>query len=258
MNKDNTPLPEMAIYTGMVRHRRLRPRRHVFCRRLLMLWREADSTAAMPSGGWFLPGWRRCDHLSPKTDSLRRAAQTAAQEITGAAGGGPVYALTQPRQFGVSYNPASFYIVCDNAGEPETLLVEVDNTPWRERFCYAAPFGKTSQMTKRGHVSPFNPMNLRYEWRFSRPGARFSARMKCLAEDGKTDMEVTMLLKRRYFSRRNLWLAGFSHPFSAASNAVAIYTQALRLFCKGARFYPHPRDDDRSKDKKREDAHKAN
>ena len=235
--------PQLAIYAGTVRHRRLRPRAHIFQRRLFMLWREAEASNAPPlsSGRWLLPGWRRGDYLRPQTPSLKEAARQAAQEITGAAGGGDVYVLAQPRQFGVSYNPASFYIVCDAAGEPETLLVEVDNTPWRERFCYAAPFGKTSQMQKRGHVSPFNPMSMRYEWRFTRPGARFCVLMKCIAADGKADMEVLMSLRRLPFSRRNLWRAALAHPFSAAANSVAIYAHAFRLFCKGAPVYSHPR-----------------
>lgn len=237
-------LPDAAIYTGVVRHRRLRPCQHLFERRLLMLWQRADSVNADGGGRGFLPCLRRRDLLRPQVPSLSNAARAAAKEITGANGGGAVYVLAQPRQFGVSYNPASFYIICKESGEPETLLVEVDNTPWRQRFCYAAPFGNggESTMQKRGHVSPFNPMTMRYQWRFTFPGARFAVAMKCIAEDGKADMEVLMLLRRRQYTRRNLITAAMAHPFSAAANAAAIYTNALRLLLKGAPSYPHPDD----------------
>ncbi len=49
------------------------------------------------------------------------------------------------------------------------MLAEVRNTPWNERHYYAVN-GQDAQPTEKAfHVSPFNPMDMIYHWRFNDP-----------------------------------------------------------------------------------------
>lgn len=190
--------------------------------------------------------WRRRDYLRPQTPCLKQAALDAVAELCRRRCAGPVFMLVQPRQFGVAYNPATFYFVHDgDDDEPAYLLVEVHNTPWNERFCYAAPYTgggtATAQLKKHSHVSPFNPMQMDYRWRFTRPAEKFAMVMECRSDSGRLDLTATMTLRRRPFTVRRL-LAGISRqPFVAAANLLAIYRQAFTLWRKGAPVYSHPR-----------------
>ncbi|NIW24990.1 MAG: DUF1365 family protein, partial [Gammaproteobacteria bacterium] len=68
----------------------------------------------------------------------------------------------------------------------ETIVAEVNNTPWGERYCYvlheAMDKGeaghKRYQPTKVMHVSPFMPMDVAYDWRFSPPAQRLTVHME--------------------------------------------------------------------------------
>ncbi|VTN15554.1 Protein of uncharacterised function (DUF1365) [Raoultella terrigena] len=43
------------------------------------------------------------------------------------------------------------------------------NTPWNERHYYAVDAGRRGPLEKAFHVSPFNPMDMVYHWRFNHP-----------------------------------------------------------------------------------------
>ena len=85
--------------------------------------------------------------------------------------------LSNPRYWGVGFNPVSFYFLYDGDGAVEAMIAEVTNTPWRERRCYvleAGADGLRGEFEKRLHVSPFMPMEQTYEWVASEPGERLS------------------------------------------------------------------------------------
>ena len=81
------------------------------------------------------------------------------------------------RFFGYSFNPVSFYYVFDATdSRVETIVAEITNTPWKERHAYVLPATDAARrgarawhfsFDKQFHVSPFNPMDMRYDWRFS-------------------------------------------------------------------------------------------
>ena len=50
------------------------------------------------------------------------------------------------------------------------MLAEVRNTPWNERHYYAVDGQQARPLEKAFHVSPFNPMDMVYHWRFNAPG----------------------------------------------------------------------------------------
>jgi uncharacterized protein len=67
-----------------------------------------------------------------------------AQE-TGAGRRGPIRLLTHLRYFGYVFNPVSFYYCFDaDDRQVETIVAEVNNTPWGERHCYVLPQSATT------------------------------------------------------------------------------------------------------------------
>lgn len=242
-----TTLPDLAIFTGNVYHRRLVPHGYRFRQPLLMLFVNSDHTDALRQRlGWLaalgILNWRRRDYLpapaAAPAQSLRDTALAALHDILNIRATGPVYVLAQPRQFGCAYNPAAFYFICDAESRAAHLLVEVHNTPWGERFCYAGSYadaGNTrsahSRMEKHHRVSPFNPLQMTYEWRYNQPRDKFFINMRCRHND-HLHFEATLLLRRQPFSRRRLLAAAARRPISAAAAGIAIYWHALRLWLK--------------------------
>lgn len=238
-------IPDLAIFSGSVFHSRRHPHRYRFRQPLLMLFVNVAHIDALakkiaPFARLGILGWRRQDYL-PDSCPLAEAALHALHKRTGVRATGPIYVLAQPRQFGVSYNPATFYFICDG-DKPHAahLLVEVHNTPWGERFCYAGHYtdGRltTSTMEKQHRVSPFNPPHMIYEWRYSQPQKTFFINMRCHSQD-TLHFEATLLLRRQPFSRRRLLLAVLRQPLSAAFSFIAIYWHALRLWQKKTPLY---------------------
>jgi len=101
------------------------------------------------------------------------------QERLGSRPAGPIRRLTHLRYWGYCFNPASFFYCFDPEGKRvEAIVVEVTNTPWKERHCYvlgdgaergAMRAGSGSACPKVFHVSPFMQMEINYDWRFQEP-----------------------------------------------------------------------------------------
>ena len=91
------------------------------------------SAGALPSRSFGRPPSPRTGSLPPLQDSIRDLVKAA----TGSAPTGPIRLLTQLRMFGYLINPVSFYYCFDPTGSRvETVIAEVNNTPWGERHCY--------------------------------------------------------------------------------------------------------------------------
>jgi DUF1365 family protein len=151
--------------------------------------------------------------------------------------------------FGHSFNPVSFYYCYEAAGEHvEAIVAEITNTPWNERHAYvlAAPAiaGTAStlrfRLGKSFHVSPFMPMRLRYDWRFTEPGPRLAVYMRNEDDAGALLFDATLALRRREIGTASLALALLRFPFASLRVLAAIYWQALLLKLKRVPFHPHP------------------
>ncbi|KAA3624832.1 MAG: DUF1365 domain-containing protein, partial [Proteobacteria bacterium] len=175
-----------CIYVGQVRHRRFAPARHGFSYRLFMMYLDLSELDRVFDGRWLwsatrpaLARFRRSDYLGDPGVNL----DTAVRDLVEARGvprpTGPIRLLTHLRYFGYCFNPASFYYCFDAGGRfVEAIVVEVTNTPWAERHAYVLTAEKNGDpvtcrnlaLRKGFHVSPFMPMDIDYDWRFSDPG----------------------------------------------------------------------------------------
>lgn len=244
---------QSCLYEGTIRHRRRGPVLHEFRYRLFMLYLDLAELPHVFERRWLwstrgpaLAWFRRADYLGDPAVPLDCAVRDLVAERTGTRPGGPIRLLTNLRYFGYAQNPVSFYYCFDPAGtRVEVIVAEITNTPWGERHAYVLPTqpdeGQEHRtgLRKSFHVSPFMPMDLAYDWRFSQPDRRLTVQMKNLAR-GERVFDATLRLRRKPITGPVLAAALFRHPWMTASVVVGIYWQALRLWLKGAPFHPHP------------------
>jgi uncharacterized protein len=244
-----------CIYIGQVRHRRFEPRSHRFHYRLFMMYLDLSELEKVFKGRWFwsasrraLARFRREDHLGDPMVPLDVAVRDVVQAETGHRPEGPVRLLTHLRYFGYCFNPVSFYYCFDAGdGRVESIVAEVNNTPWGERHVYVLSAdqphdgvtGRNLELRKRFHVSPFMPMDIDYDWRFSEPADRLSVHMKN-DRDGRHLFDATLRLERRPITTKNLASTLLRFPVMTLSVVAAIYFEALRLWLKRTPLFDHP------------------
>lgn len=248
-----------AIYHGWLRHRRFAPRAHAFRYRLFLMYLDLAELDTLFRGRWFWSAHRRAlarfdraDHLGDPGIPLDRAVRDLVETRTGARPAGPIRLLTHLRYFGHCFNPVSFYYCFDaNDTQVETVVAEVNNTPWGEQHCYVLSEpsvvvdGKYQRYSneKVFHVSPFMPMELAYEWGLRTPSERLSVHMalhrKALPEAGKI-FDATLQLERAPITGMRLASLLMRFPFMTLQVITAIHWQALKLWFKRVPVHTHP------------------
>ncbi len=244
-----------ALYIGRLRHRRFAPVAHTFSYRVCMAWLDLGELDDVFRDRWFwstrrptLVWLRRADFLGDARQPLDQAVRERVERETGVRPAGPVRLLTQLRSFGYCFNPVSFYYCYDPTGtHVEAIIAEITNTPWKERHAYVLPARQSIspgkqlrfQFRKSFHVSPFMPMDLDYDWRFTQPTARLAVHMKNQRAGG-TMFDATLTLERQDINGRSLAGALLRYPFASLRTLGRIHWQALRLLLKRAPFHAHP------------------
>lgn len=246
-----------ALYSGWIAHRRFSPRVHEFRYRIGLLYLDLDEQDAVlalsPLSGRhrFSPfSFRESDYLKAFTASgmgLRDAVREQVRQGIGHAPQGSICLLTQPRSWGLAFNPVSFFYCYEADGQLAAILVEVTNTPWRERYHYVLP-AKTPQdqrdfhqhfaVAKAFHVSPFLPRDLEHRMSFSPAAHKLGVHMADWQGELKL-FDATLNLKREALDRASLHRHLRRFPWMTAKTCLAIYWQALRLLIKRIPIFTH-------------------
>ena len=244
-----------CFYEGQVSHRRFAPREHTFKYRIFYLYLDLDEldkvfnkrwlwSTSKPALAWF----REKDHYLDQDKTLKQTICDLVESNTGVRPTGPIRLLTHLKYFGYVFNPVSFYY-CFNKDDTrvETIVAEVNNTPWGERHLYVLP-GKDNiangrhlrfKRDKQFHVSPFMPMDINYDWLFSAPGKTLSVHMENYQAEDKI-FDATLGLKRKPITASSCAAMLSRYPFMTAKVIFAIYWQALRLLIKKIPLFDHP------------------
>ncbi len=241
-----------AIYQGWVRHRRFHPVAHNFSYQVFMMYldlSELDGVLNL-SPWWSKKKWRparfeRSDFLGDPTMSLEQSIRNRIFEVAGEVQSGPIRMLANLRYFGFNINPITSYYCFDNHENLKTIVTEVTNTPWNERKSYVLKCDPNQPIQhlsfqKEMHVSPFNPMEMTYQWTSNNPAKGLSLNLETLFE-GESQVDATMALKRREITTSSLASILLQHPWMTAKVVTSIYWQALKLGIKKAPFYDHPK-----------------
>lgn len=249
--------PSAALFEGVVTHVRHRPRRHRVRQRTTMLWVDVDRAAsvldahpAWSAGPGAVAQLRADDHLDGADEPLGPRVRSLVAQRTGEHPDGPVCLLTQPRTFGWGFNPLSVFVCFDAAGSWIThVVLEVTSTPWGERVHHVLRTadgeptdgdGRRWSVAKDLHVSPFLPMDVRWDVRLRPVGEALSLRIDVVDPSGERVLDVALRLRRRPVDRRTLGRAlrtPWTHPLAASAG---IHWHALRLALKRVPVHAHP------------------
>ena len=252
-----------CLYVGQVRHRRFTPKQHHFNYKLFLVYLDLSELPSVFDRFWLwsiekanIASFRRKDHLGDKNLSLDTSVRNHIEHETGRRPQGPIRLLTNMSYFGFRFNPVSFYYCYDKEDKTlEFIVAEVNNTPWGEQYCYVLDSNDNQSTnthpdnrfhryhkSKRFHVSPFMPMDMQYDWRFSTPDEKLSVHMENYQHDKKI-FDATLKLKKREITRNNLALTLLQFPLVTMKIVLAIYYQALLLWIKRIPFVKHPKDE---------------
>lgn len=153
--------------------------------------------------------------------------------------------LTQPRVLGHVFNPVSFWFCHDESDAIVMVLAEVTNT-FGTRHSYLCHKPDLSPITRRDrlsatkmlHVSPFQPCDGGYSFRFDVSADRIGVRIDYGHSRG--GLVATLTGPRRVLTNYAILWSVLRRPFGARRVYTLIHWQALKLWWKGARFRPAP------------------
>jgi cyclopropane-fatty-acyl-phospholipid synthase len=161
--------------------------------------------------------------------------------------GGRIMMLTNLRTFGYVFNPVSFFYCYRADGSFACAVAEVSNT-FGERRPYLlgddnlVSNGASRRWTqaKELHVSPFFPMDQRYEFVLTEPGERVSARVDLFEGDERIFL-ATQSGTRHELTDATLAKTLVRYPLMAQQVIGLIHFEALRLWRKRVPFHRKPR-----------------
>jgi DUF1365 family protein len=235
----------VAIYEGRAPHRR-GAHGHSFSPRLFLAYLDVD---ALPNSLDALPGWsarraapvhvRTQDYFAGGGRALGESVRALVHERLGRRPAGPVFLLAQPRTWGYVFNPLAIYY-CFDEGRLDALVLEVTNTPWREREWYVldARRGSSGRVAKTMYVSPFLPMDVEYRVAWSTPGEHLALDIR-VERHGTTVFDARLALRRRPLTRRTAIGVLVRHPLLPLRTVAAIYRHALRMWVRRVPYVRH-------------------
>lgn len=245
-----TGLPASCLYVGKVMHARLKPAKHRFVYRVFSLFLDLDSLATLSKKLRFLSvnrfnvlSFHERDHGDGSTnlkDWVRGHLRDA-----GYAADGPIFIQSYPRLWGYVFNPLSVYYCYTQSGTLEAILHEVSNT-FGDRHSYLLPVmpggegGPIHQScAKKLYVSPFNPVDHRYDFKVREPDDRYAIGIREFDSEGEV-LVATFDGRRRALSDGTLARAVLTHPLMTLKVIMAIHWEAFRLWRKGVPVEKRP------------------
>jgi DUF1365 family protein len=158
---------------------------------------------------------------------------------------GRIELLAQPRIMGHVFNPVSFWLCHDDAGTLRVVIAEVTNT-FGDRHSYLChhddlrPIDRdaTMQAQKIMHVSPFQPIEGGYTFRFDITPEAVGIWIDYSRGNG--GLIATLTGKRRPLTNGAILRAILRRPFGSRRVLALIHWQALKLWWKGATFRSRP------------------
>ena len=202
----------------------------------------------------------------PLGDAIRHLVEVR----TGRAPNGRVLTLTQLRVNGYVFNPITVHYCLaaksesDGAERIDVVVLEVTNTPWKERHWYvidarpgavadrdrSVSVGVTdergrvrSEFAKALHVSPFLQMESTYRFTAMPPDDRLWFRLESIESHDGEDVKVfdaDLSLKRLPLTAQTLRTQVRRHPLQTFRVWLSIHLNAVRLALKRVPFVRHP------------------
>jgi len=237
------------LLEGQVRHRRARPIEYAlehnvfyFALDLAELDDVARSLRLMSRNRRNVLEFRDADHWPAAAADIRATVLEHLRAEGEDPTGWRITLVTNLRVLGYVFNPASFYLCRDAAGELRVVVVEVHNTHLERHLYTLRPQGTgarfVASMDKEFYVSPFIDMEGRYTVHVADdPG---SLRIAINQRQGDEPViSTSLVLRRRRLTDRMALRMLVAHPLITHRTMALIHVHAWRLWRRGARFQRH-------------------
>jgi DUF1365 family protein len=241
-----------SIYKGTISHSRKKDALHSFTYSTSMLFLDLDNIKSAFNQNFFwgyehfnLASFYRKDFFGDSKKSLKSEIRKLVTRELNVKVEGKIFLLTTLRYFGYCFNPVSFYYCYDKKKQLVAIVSHITNTPWEERHAYIHDCRKLRggtkifEFKKDFHVSPFLPMNLKYKWKFTEPKDFLFISMECSKNKEKYFNATLKMINKAWSPYALNKLLFLSFPMSIKA-IISIYWNALILYLKKVRFYPHP------------------
>jgi DUF1365 family protein len=239
-----------AIYRGVVVHDRRRPKRHRLRYRVFSFLLDLDDLPALDRRSrlfahnrWAPFAFHDADHGPATGAPLRPWVEARLSEAGLTPDGGPIRLLCYPRIFGYVFNPLSVFFCYRRDETLAAILYEVCNT-YRERHTYVLPVRDPDQPVIRQrcgkalYVSPFIGMDAQYDFRIVPPAETVNVVIRQEDADGLL-LAAAFRGARMAMTDRALLRCLARFPFLTLKIIGAIHWEALRMWFKGFRVFPH-------------------
>lgn len=221
-----------AIYETVVSHVRQTPVHNAFRYRSYHWLVDLDHLPHLPAALRPLARFEAADHFGRPGTSLRGNVDAflAAHGIRLA--GGRVLMLAHARVFGHVFNPLTVYWCLGDDGTPAAVIAEVHNTHGG-LHCYLLNPDELGRATtdKRFSVSPFYPVDGRYEMRLPEPGETLDLSVTLRRPDDRPFV-ATVRGIRRPATPQVLLRQAARCPSVTRLGAAQIRYQGLRLWAR--------------------------
>ena len=256
------------LYAGTIGHHRHEPAVNSFRYQVFMLYLDLDELETVFKSRWLwstkrinFAWFRRADYMGSPEQPLSDAVRELVDLETGSKPPGPIRLLTNLRYLFYKSNPVSFYYCFEADGKTlHSVVAEVTNTPWGERYCYV--LGQQQrvqcngehcdtldagnqqgeyhcfQTAKKFTVSPFMTLDMDYWFKYSLPSEHLQVVMQNRRQ-GKKLFDVELSLQGYPINSANLAKQLLKIPLMTTKVTAAIYWQALKIWLKGVPFLGH-------------------
>jgi|1186.fasta_scaffold63822_2 DUF1365 family protein len=236
------------LLEGTVEHRRSGPMKYGLRHRVWYLAADLDELEVVARRVRLLSRNRRgvvevrdADHWLPPASDLRASVTEHLRREGVDPEGWRITLVSYPRVLGHVFNPASFFLCRDAAGDLRTVVVEVHNTH-HERHLYTLHGGSGDRlgasMEKAFYVSPFIDMEGTYTVTVDERSD--SLRIAINERHGAAPLLATSLVLAKVpLSDRSLLGLLVRRPLVTRWTVVAIHLHAFRLWRRGVRFQRH-------------------
>ena len=241
------------ILRGQVMHKRLWPRLNQFTYSIYYLALPLSQLEQI-NDGWRC-GYNRSalvsfydrDHGPCDGTSLDTWMRHILAENNISAADGEIVLITMPRVLGYVFNPVSFWLCHDKAGNLRAVLCEVNNT-FGETHLYLCAHADARPLSaddvpeahKLFHVSPFLTRDGRYTFRFAVTERSCGVWIDYYNPDGRAQLLTALTGRLEPLTRASLSRAFWQTPLVGLRAIFLIHWQALKLVAKRIKYVPKP------------------
>jgi DUF1365 family protein len=229
-----------ALYRVEIKHVRTQPVEHAFSYGGYQWLVDLADLPRLPRGLRVLAGFRSEDHLGDPSLTIKQNVERFLALHGVELNGGRIRMLSQARVLGYVFNPLSVYWCYGPDDELRCVIAEVHNT-YGDRHAYLIETDERGRASvdKAFYVSPFNPVDGRYQMHLPYPHESLDLTITLHRPD-TAPFVASMRGVRTSASATGVLRTFLRHPVAPLVGAARIRRHGVALWLRGLRPVPRP------------------